>query len=210
MAAKKIDILKLNFNAEILSNSEAVELKEFSDHLIATAKILETLTAKHQPQKKAVEHWDALIRAWADDSTLPLYIRKSEARAGRGSVVIHGESKREIIITDNGPAHFTLSMALNNNLISLAQIRTLIESDAIPVAFALSGEEKDSKYRFSRHEVDQPNKKGWKVAHIDEIGLKTRKSVSQIPLEVLKAHFIKFLSPANMFLYQFHMMRRHI
>lgn len=200
MKQKKFETLNLPLKTQSLKRSDELQLNEFAKHLTDAGAILEKLTRQSQPKKEAVTHWHQLICAWAADETMPLYIRKLNAKFVRGAEFKHKETGRLIICTDNGPAHWSIAMAANENLLELNQIKMMIAADAIPIAFALGSREKDSKYRFCKHEVDFPNKKGWKVSHIKEIGLGTRKPITELPIEDLKEHFINFLSPANMFL----------
>jgi len=43
------------------------------------------------------------------------------------------------------------------------------------------------------------NQYGWKLAHIEGVGLKTRTPISNVPLERLVAQFHSLMAPANMF-----------
>jgi hypothetical protein len=73
--------------------------------------------------------------------------------------------------------------------------------DKIPVAMVMKAVERpDATYRCTRQTVDGPNAKGWKVAHIRDVGLGYTCVLERLPLPVLREHFIRFLSPANMFL----------
>lgn len=200
MKQKKFETLNLKLKTQSLKRSDALQLDEFAEQLKNAGAILEKLTRQCQPSKEAVVHWHKLVSAWAADQTMPLYIRKINAKYARGAEFKHKKTGRLIICADNGPAHWTIAMAANENLLELEQVKMMIAADAIPIAFALGSREKDSKYRFCKHEVDFPNKKGWKVSHIKEIGLGTRKPITELPIAELKEHFINFLSPANMFL----------
>jgi hypothetical protein len=62
----------------------------------------------------------------------------------------------------------------------------------------LKREEKEkARYRCTRQTVSL-NALGWKVAHLDEVGL-GRATLSQAPIEHLYTHFRRFLDPGNMF-----------
>jgi len=42
--------------------------------------------------------------------------------------------------------------------------------------------------------------KGWKLAHIEPVGLNTRTPLATLPIGTLQSKFINLVSPANMFL----------
>jgi hypothetical protein len=50
--------------------------------------------------------------------------------------------------------------------------------------------------------MDPPNLNalGWKVCHIEGVGLNDPRALSELPLETLQAHLWKFIHPRNMFL----------
>ncbi len=140
--------------------------------------------------------WAALLDAWIADKRVPLFVRR--ASAGRGQVVKH-VSGRELIPTDNSPAHWALALALQDKVPTLAEVSGWFEQDLIPVAMVLKrAERKQARYRCTRSSVSL-NALGWKVSHLDEVGL-GRATPSAAPLEQIHAHFRRFLSPGNMFL----------
>ena len=88
------------------------------------------------PTTEVITHWDCLIQEWAEDATLPLFIRKKES------------------------------------------------------------EPEQLKCSFSKHSL---NTYGWKLGHITGVGLNDRRSIMEQPIETLKSHFKRLMSPANMF-----------
>lgn len=174
------------------------ELTEFKQKLIETVKLLKAITISVMPDKSFVENWDKLIEDWIN-SDLPLYVRKHGDKYPRGSEIKH-KSGRILIPVDNGPAHWALSMCINQNLIGIKEVKHYIDQDQIPVAMILNKKEKLSKYKCTKHLIDNPNKKGWKVAHIEQVGLNTRQSLNEIDIGDLEKHFKDFMSPSNMFL----------
>lgn len=179
------------------------KLDKFKANLTEAAKSLANITLDVRPSISSVKHWDRLIEEWALDETLPLYIRKSGASYKRGSEILHS-SGRILIPADNGPAHWSLSMCVNENLIETKDLKELIKKDQIPIAFVLSAVESSSKYKQTKHLIDTPNKKDWKIAHIESVGLKSRNKLENTDIEVLQEHFKKFMSPSNMFLFPKH------
>jgi len=93
-------------------------------------------------------------------------------------------------------------MALQNECPSKAVLKRLISKHAVPIAFAPLKEER--KYFKDhpgslRHKDYNLNLKGWKLAHIEPVGLHTNKPISEIEIEKLETHFKKYLDPSNMF-----------
>lgn len=145
-------------------------------------------------------HWDKLIRDWADDDSMPLFIRKPSL--GRGSIIFHN-SGRKLIPTDNSPAIWAYSACLLEERFSLDNIKNLLNKDEIPISLALKANELiKAKYKCKLSSVNL-NQKGWKLAHINPVGIKKRlneDNFKNLPIEELITHFVKFMSPSNMFL----------
>ena len=150
-----------------------------------------------RPSSQVCEHWDRLIAAWADDVTLPLYIRK--VANNRGSVVVH-ISGRHLVPTDNSPAQWAFALAILGEMPSLEDIRRMIEEDRIPVAMIFKSIERiTAKYRCTLGTVVNPNSAGWKVAHIKDVGFGNRKDLVELESNILLDHFRKLMMPGNMF-----------
>lgn len=141
-------------------------------------------------------HWDELLAAWIQ-SDLPLAIRKSGGV--RGASILHS-SGRELVVADNSPAQWAFAHAYAGRAYSLNEIRDLLGRDAIPFTFATKTAEKSQmKYRCTLSARDNVNKCGWKLCHIEEIGLSTRTSLAQLPIDYLARHFALLMSPSNHF-----------
>jgi hypothetical protein len=77
----------------------------------------------------------------------------------------------------------------------------MLASDTIPVAMAFKAVERPAAtYRCVRQSVCGPNEMGWKVGHIEDVGLGYTGALESLSIESLRAHFQRFLSPRNMFL----------
>jgi hypothetical protein len=162
----------------------------------ATAWALDPLRPRIQPSVLA--KWEVLLSEWTDDSNLPLFIRKF--KDNRGHRITHG-SGRVLVPTDNSPAHWSISLAFDGRCPSLGEVMTMLENDEIPVAMAISRAEKDgARYRCTRQTLSGPNELGWKVAHIEDVGLGYTGVLRDVALPVLAAHHKRFLSPTNIFL----------
>lgn len=143
------------------------------------------------------EHWNRLIDGWSVDLSLPLYVRKSANH--RGSVISH-PSGRRIVPTDNSPAQWAFAQAVLGKQPSLEDIRRLIEADQVPVAMALKAKERaTARYSCTLGDDVSPNAFGWKVAHVDSVGLTSRTSLLNHAEHTLRTHFRKLMAPRNMF-----------
>ena len=89
-----------------------------------------------RPSPTVVEHWDSLIARWADDSSLPLLVRKPANN--RGAVLVNGAG-RKIIPADNSPAQWAFALAVLGETPSLAWVNEQLSADAIPIAMILQG-----------------------------------------------------------------------
>lgn len=151
--------------------------------------------SRPRPTTKACQHWAALIKAWAEDDSLPLYVRKGGV--DRGSVTLH-ESGRQLVPTDNSPAHWAFACAVLGETPTLDDIRAAMAEDRIPVAMVLKGSERNSaRYKCLLSQAKNPASRGWKIAHIQPVGLRSRGLLMGI--SELKVHFRKLMIPENMF-----------
>ena len=149
------------------------------------------------PAPEMLARWDTLIVSWLANESLPLFVRK--VAGNRGSVLRH-VSGRLLIPTDNSPAHWSYSLACTGVCPTVEQVKALLDRDQIPVAMILGTAEKErARYRQTLGRISSPNAAGWKLAHIEEVGLGSRGSLEGTSLESLKVHFRAFLSPSNMF-----------
>ena len=141
--------------------------------------------------------WKKLLDEWELAQDIPLLVRKGSGR--RGSVVVH-ESGRELVLCDNSPAQWGCSLAVAGMTPSIAQVRESFERDAIPVAMALGREErKQAQYQCPLREYSV-NLHGWKLCHIEPVGMNVRRRLERIPIAKVQAAFRNFLDPANYFL----------
>jgi hypothetical protein len=150
-----------------------------------------------RPSPAVLAHWDSLVNDWSQEPTLPLFVRK--VANNRGTALTHA-SGREIVPSDNSPAHWSFALAVLGEMPSLDWVRQQLQSDTIPVAMILKASERaTAKFKCSLGRVVNPNAAGWKVSHIDSIGLAKAGPVEGIPEPRLREHFIRFISPRNIF-----------
>ena len=84
---------------------------------------------------------------------------------------------------------------------SIDEIGIQLESDAIPFAYiAKRSERPQMKYKKTLTAADNLNKFGWKLCHINPIGLRNRTSLEELPIRQLTTHFQLLLNPSNHFL----------
>src|SRR5437899_1901216 len=102
-----------------------------ADLVVRLAELWAQAPERPQPTPRVRQHWDSLVPAWADDASLPLYIRK--VNNNRGSVVVHA-SGRELVPTDNSPAQWAFALAVMGETPSLEDIRRATAEDQVPIA----------------------------------------------------------------------------
>jgi hypothetical protein len=91
-------------------------------------------------------------------------------------------------------------MASNGKCPSLQDIRLLLSNDAIPVAMIQKVVEKNTAtYYCTLPKQFNVNEYGWKLAHIQAVGLNNRADISRLSLDRLVTQFLSLMSPANMF-----------
>jgi len=177
---------------------------KFPNALMRPARLLAKAWAESSlrphPTEQNLKCWDTLVDTWIKAVDLPLLIRKSGNP--HGSLIIH-DSGRQLIPTDNSPAHWSFMKALLGIKIELGDVRKAFAHDNIPVAMVFKKPEKlIASYRcdLSSSDFIALNKNGWKIAHIERIGLRKKDDLKTISIDKLINHFRKFLSPSNMFL----------
>lgn len=153
--------------------------------------------SRARPTFELVEHWDRLINDWTSDLSLPFYIRKYNDN--RGSILSHS-SGRSLVPVDNSPAQWAFAQAVLGERPSLDDVRHLIAADKVPVAMMLRPKERAAAtYSCTLGKAVNPNTYGWKVAHVDAVGLSSRSDILDLPADVLESHFRKLMAPRNMF-----------
>lgn len=142
--------------------------------------------------------WSALLDAWVADSNLPLLVRKH--RQNRGSLVDAGFGRR-LVPADNSPAQWVFAVAYDGYCPSIAEIADLLAAGRIPIAMVLgAGAEKEGAVlRGLLGRCPNTGDAGWKLAHLEPVGLGGRGALSTYSREAVERHFRLFLSPANMF-----------
>ena len=158
------------------------------------------INSEHRPKilPEVSDGWTALLQNWLRDDSLPILVRSS--KGAPGSVIIH-PAGAQIVPTDNSPASWAFTLAEKAKVPTLDEIKYWFNADQIPVAMAIKRKDKPvTKYFCNLATVrDNPNNRGWKVAHIEPVGLRQRGELEAMRLEDLKAQFLRFLSPINMF-----------
>jgi hypothetical protein len=170
---------------------------EAAQLVVQLAQVWAAHPSRPQPEPNILDHWDMLLKKWSEDRSMPLFARK--AANNRGSVLIH-RSSRTIVPTDNSPAHWAFAAAVLGKTPTIEVVREMISSDAIPVAMILkSVERQTAQYKCTLSQVANPNAAGWKVAHIEGVGLATSIPLIDLDERHLREHFRRLMSPRNMF-----------
>ncbi|MEY2563605.1 MAG: hypothetical protein QOH88_1798 [Verrucomicrobiota bacterium] len=145
-------------------------------------------------------HWDALIEAWAEREDLPLLVRKQAADIG--GLLRHRESGRLLAPCDNSPAHWVIVNAFAAGAaFTMRDVELALANHSIPVTMAMNLRE-IAAATMKGVLAKQPSayKKGWKVDHLDDVGLGQKLRVEDIPLADLKGHFCRLMKPSNIVL----------
>ncbi len=83
----------------------------------------------------------------------------------------------------------------------LGEIKSQLESGGIPFAFATKRAEKSQmKYKGTLSVADNLNKRGWKLCHIEGVGLRSATLTENFAIERLIVHFRLLLKPSSHFL----------
>ena len=142
--------------------------------------------------------WHSLIQEWVQDRNLPLLVRRP--RDGRGREIIHSHG-RILIPTDDAPARYLLSLAMQRRAPSRQTLYDALRDGRMPIATTLSpGERTHARYTGTIATMDAPDLSslGYKMSHITQIGLRRMPLNFRTEIELI-AHTLLFLSPINMF-----------
>jgi hypothetical protein len=181
-----------------LSEAPSVAPPSIRDGLVLAAAAWFDDPARPRLAERTLDQWDNLLAEWISDPRLPRIVRR--ARNNRGHLLEH-RSGRGIVPADNSPAHWSITLAFAECCPSLQEVRDMLASDKLPMAMVFKAEEKvGARFRCTRQAVRGPNSLGWKVAHIDDVGLGYTGDVLNTPVDALHVHMRRFLSPRNMFL----------
>jgi hypothetical protein len=182
----------------MLSHAPTLTPRSIADGLTSAATGWAADPVRPSITPAVLAHWDMLLDEWGAADDLPLFVRKFNDN--RGHELKH-RSGRTIVPTDNSPAHWSVMSAFAGERPTLDDVRGLLQRDRIPVAMAFRRTEKDgARYRCTRSELPNPNQLGWKVAHIDDVGLGYTGDICDVAVPTLAAHHKRFLTPSNIFL----------
>lgn len=173
---------------------------ELPDHIISLIEKLgkewREFNTENLFDSRTLSHWSALVDEWSNDPNSPLVIRKTGP--ARGSVTIH-ETGREIIYCDNSPAQWVAEEVFNLKTPQLPDIKDYLVKDKIPFKFiAKKGEQDLAKYKCVSN--GDFNKAGWKLCHINAVGLNSSKPLKMEDINLLKKKFTLLLDPTNFFI----------
>ena len=179
--------------------TNAIDLvgSEIRDKIKELGKIWRNSKSNPKIDEEIKSKWEKLILEWKENKNLPLVVRKQSGV--RGSEIQH-LTGRKIIITDNSFSQWIYCNILDKNYFTITEIQKMLENDEIPMCFAVKKEDVNKvKYKktLGKYSV---NNRGWKLCHIDGVGLNSKIDISKIEIIELEEHFIKLANPKNMFL----------
>lgn len=186
---------------ELTSGPKLPEAPQLLPDLDAPLRLFATAWAKSPlrpiPSAASAARWDAFARKWADDPSPPLLVRR--ARGNRGTLVRH-DSGRGLVPVDNSPATWAFASSLLGSPPPDDLLHAL-RSGLIPVAMVLAQTERASaSFQGCLRSSHNLNQAGWKVAHLDPVALPYARSLQSLPIDLLRSHHVRLLSPTNMFL----------
>lgn len=141
-----------------------------------------------------LKDWNNLIEEWIADKDMPLIIRKETSK--RGQAFMH-PCGREIIVSDNTAAIWVYSNVLKGKVFTLSQVKELLKRNELPVVF-MQTEEIRAKAKYTK-QLGSYALSGWKLCHIQSVGLNTNKSIEELNISEIEDHFRKYANPNNMF-----------
>ena len=149
------------------------------------------------PTRAVSDRWQELLAQWVETPDLPLLIRKHNGDRGHERRHTTG---RTVIPTDNSAAHWAFTVACSGQVPSISDVRSLLNADGIPVVMIQKAIEKQgARYHCTLRKEFDVSQRGWKLGHIKPVGLNTRTSIADVPLERLKEQHVALLAPGNMF-----------
>lgn len=140
--------------------------------------------------------WHQRVSEWVNDPDAPLLVRYG--RGHRGEVVPH-PGGRVIVIVDDAPAYYFLSLALEERLPTVAELRRDLEDGHLPIARSLTQTERfGARYTGTLESMNAPDLRelGYSLCHVTQIGLRRGALIERNPVELL-AHSLLLLSPIN-------------
>jgi hypothetical protein len=155
-------------------------------------------SARPRLKPEIKERWNQLIQDWVNDLGVPLVLRKGGIR---GSEVLHPGSGRKIITADNSPAQWVFTCAWDGKTYDIKTLKEDINNNKVPFAFATKTSEK-SQMKYLGTVIScgvDLNQRGWKLCHIEPVGLNDKTLVENLPIEKLKEHMMLLLRPSNHF-----------
>jgi hypothetical protein len=142
-----------------------------------------------------VNNWNNFINKWVNDPDIPLLIRKKDF--DRGTINIHS-SGRKLVPVDNSPAQWVFA-CICDGILPPNDIIIALKNGLIPIAMVLPKlNHAIESYRGKLQKCPNTQTRGWYLGHKIPIGL--NKKMLDCTLEELKEHFIKLMSPSNMFI----------
>lgn len=173
---------------------------ELSELISKFASVWAASSDRPKPTKDTCNQWEELLDKWVNTNDLPLFARKSSGN--RGTAILHSTG-RVIVPTDNSPAQWAFTLACQKKCPTIDELRAKCstEEQKIPIAKILSKAERiNLSYGTTLSTEYDVNQHGWKLGHIERIGLRNQGEIRSMDIEKLKAHHRAFLLPSNMFL----------
>lgn len=168
--------------------------EKIKDHLQSVFSLLLSKDKIKIPDKKIVSTWENILSEWVNDESMTLFARKGGKI--RGSK-IEGIENREILYTDNTPAHWVFkNIFLDKMIVHKSELKILLNEKKFPLCFIRKKAEHET-LTAEMVATKDTRLTDYKLTHIDRIAMKRGENIS---IEDYKNHHFTFLNLSNMYL----------
>ena len=164
---------------------------------VLSSHLSELLESAPHPEVAVARAWDQVVDEWAD-SKLPIPVRGTGWPRGTLRTV----ETRKVLSVDNAAAHWIFTLALKAETRTFEQIQQGWDTRSLGLTGMLTQDEsanaKEKGYKTEGPRDNSVTAAGWKVCHIDPVGLGANKK--KLTDAVCVDAFRKLMKPSNMFL----------
>jgi hypothetical protein len=141
---------------------------------------------------------DAAVDEFIDNPIYPLIVRCKGT--GRGSVLRHEESGRNVIFADNSPAHWLYHRAATNLVTSSDDIFQALKEHRLPIAFVHSKHEASIASYLGKGPVSGFSERDLVLCHFEDVSVRRGKiDWQRLSEQEIRRLSRRFLRVSNMF-----------
>ncbi|RYG94324.1 MAG: hypothetical protein EON58_16510 [Alphaproteobacteria bacterium] len=134
---------KVSDGQALLGSPHRIASDKMSTHLAEMAEIWKECSDRPRPMETALMHWRELVDTWIGDQSLPLLVRKGGLR---GCPFKH-ISGRDVILTDNSPAHWMYSGSTQEKYPTRDGVQNALTLQLLPVRMIFNATEKQARQK---------------------------------------------------------------